>query len=879
MNQCQTLLAVCLAAGLAAPRALCEEPRLPFVLTACIRTQHPPVIDGRLSDTCWREAGQTTPFVHYGTGKPAVQATTAYLLFDGTNVYLGFRCRDSAPSGIVAQVAERDGPVYADDCIEIFLVPRDSAILARAPKGQRYFHLVANSLGTRYDEIGYEAPKAWNGQWQAAASRSPEGWELEIAVPFADLGVRPRTAIDERSSSSKRSDMVWEANFNRGKPSPREYTGWSQTYSGFHDPAHFGRVIFLDAWPEDGTRDLGRATRAYVLLQNTLMPDLGLARDRLHMGRKDAQALGAGMAEVKELVGSFDRKLQEVDSLGKRVEGEDPSVLLRDWRLHLAQISTLQRDAERLSAHTEVLKAHNPAQLRSKQPAPPYMLVATEPITNKRILPFHLPPGAKPARSIGLTACAGEYEPATFSVYAAKALSGVAVEVAPLRGPEDAAIPAEAVDVRVVKCWYQGGRRIQYQHVKVLTPELLLKDDSLVHADHEKKENVFRIPPERIRDAGRLMPVDIPADTLKQFWVTVHVPSSARAGEYQGSIRIAPANAPPTTIRLSVQVLPIDLPAACLMYSMYYRGKLRDGPAVVGSEHKTAEQYLAEMRDMKAHGVTCPTSYDRFGPLFDRAMELRKKAGIRIEPFLTLGTGTGAPTSEKALNALKQRVRSCVARVDKHGVKQLYIYGIDEAKGDRLRAERAAFRAVHEAGAKVFVACYVDFFYVVGDLLDMAVFAHKPSPSHAHLAHGVGHKILSYANPQCGVEEPETYRRNFGLVLWKAGFDGACDYAYQHAFGHIWNDFDHKTYRDHVMAYPTLDGVIPTIQWEGFREGVDDVRYLTALLDAIVWARGRDAQTWRAAAAARQWLDQLDPTGDLNEIRRQIVSHILRIRR
>jgi hypothetical protein len=55
------------------------------------------------------------------------------------------------------------------------------------------------------------------------------------------------------------------------------------------------------------------------------------------------------------------------------------------------------------------------------------------------------------------------------------------------------------------------------------------------------------------------------------------------------------------------------------------------------------------------------------------------------------------------------------------------------------------------------------------------------------------------------------------------------NYAYQHAFGDIWNDFDHPKYRDHVFAYPVTNGVIRTVQWEGFREAVDDVRYLTAV--------------------------------------------------
>jgi len=138
----------------------------------------------------------------------------------------------------------------------------------------------------------------------------------------------------------------------------------------------------------------------------------------------------------------------------------------------------------------------------------------------------------------------------------------------------------------------------------------------------------------------------------------------------------------------------------------------------------------------------------------------------------------------------------------------------------------------------------------------------------------VGHKIFSYANPQVGEEEPETFRRNFGLVLWKAGYDGAMDYAYQHGFGHIWNDFDYEGRRDASFTYPTVNGIVGTIQWEGFREAVDDVRYITTLEQAIEAARDIEQ-----ARQAQQWLDDLDPSGDLDQIRQRAVWWIKRLMR
>ena len=81
----------------------------------------------------------------------------------------------------------------------------------------------------------------------------------------------------------------------------------------------------------------------------------------------------------------------------------------------------------------------------------------------------------------------------------------------------------------------------------------------------------------------------------------------------------------------------------------------------------------------------------------------------------------------------------------------------------------------------------------------------------------------AYNHPQAGKELPGTYRNEYGLSIYLDGYKGVSNYAYQH--GYHWDDWGDEVWRAHVMAYPTLDKPIPTLQWEGFREGIDDVRY------------------------------------------------------
>jgi len=522
-----------------------------------------------------------------------------------------------------------------------------------------------------------------------------------------------------------------------------------------------------------------------------------------------------------------------------------------------------------------------------------------KPITNARLLPETSPVPSTGDTVLRVTACPGEYEPASFAVLAVKDLKGLRLSITDLKSRGiGRSIPSTAIEAHIVKCWYQSGRDIHFRNERILTPELLLKDDALVRVDFEKKQNYLQsTPPGRgkasyvlisakdsaglanisPRDANELLPVDILAGTLKQFWLTIRVPEGAPAGEYSGEVRLRTESDTESHVPLRVRVLPFELEPPVLRYSIYYRGRLRaNGLGSISSEWKSARQYEAEMRDLKAHGVEYPTVYQGYDTdLLNQMFHLRDRAGLPKGPLYTLGIGTGASGRPEQLAALKNGVKRWIDIASAHGYGPVYVYGIDEAKGERLKAQQKAWEAVKEAGGRVFVACYRGTFEAMGDRLGLAVFAGRPDRGEAGKYHRVGSEIFCYANPQVGVEEPETYRRNFGLLLWKANFDGAMDYAYQHSFGHIWNDFDHNNYRDHVFTYPTADGVIDTVQWEGFREGVDDVRYLSTLLKAIEKARRSYSPD---AAEAERWLEQLDPTRDLDDLRNGMVEWILKLR-
>ena len=221
------------------------------------------------------------------------------------------------------------------------------------------------------------------------------------------------------------------------------------------------------------------------------------------------------------------------------------------------------------------------------------------------------------------------------------------------------------------------------------------------------------------------------------------------------------------------------------------------------------------------------------------------------------------------------------------GCDNISLYLIDEGREDVLKGEKPLAEAMRKEGVKTWVACYSNYFDIGGDFIDLANIANGPVGDElVKKIHAAGKRVFCYANPQGGVERPEMYRRNYGLLLWQHDYDGSFDWSWYWQFGpnenpNGWDDFNHPVYRDHMMVYPTKTGLVDTIQWEGWREAVNDTRYIATLIREIDAARKRGQQ--KAADDAQQWLTQLKQGGsaqlsDLDLTRTQVIEQIERCR-
>ncbi|AKB61310.1 hypothetical protein MSMAP_1325 [Methanosarcina mazei SarPi] len=373
-----------------------------------------------------------------------------------------------------------------------------------------------------------------------------------------------------------------------------------------------------------------------------------------------------------------------------------------------------------------------------------------------------------------------------------------------------------------------------------------------------------------VRDSTTLQPVTVPKGYNKQFWVILKVPFNASSGNYSGKIIIESNTRIIQELKLNLQVLPIELSKTNMEYSLFYRGKITENGSI-SSEEKTTAQFTAEIQNMYDHGITNPTIYPYIGSygLFqthETAMckELSIRQNIGLDNTRLYFCGYVLPDTIKHFKDLFAQ----------YGVVDIYQYGPDE-QDINITESRDYITSVHNSGGKYFVAEWIkSYAESVPDVLDLVI-AGNIWPDVVDSYHSYGHKIFLYNCPQTVPEYPHTFRLNYGLLLWQKNYDGTMDYAYQHSFGDIWNDFDSPICRDHVFAYPTMDGVIDTIQWEGFREGVDDVRYLTTLQNKIALAKSEGKNTSEAENYLANLKNSSLSSMDLDEVRGQIIYYTL----
>ena len=501
--------------------------------------------------------------------------------------------------------------------------------------------------------------------------------------------------------------------------------------------------------------------------------------------------------------------------------------------------------------------------------------------------------------SISLTAATGKFEPTTFVLRAGEALSGINIQVSALTGP--GTIPAGNVDVRLVKTWYQDSSgNCSCDVGKFLIPEILVKDDALINTDRIGQKSYLRatvngvqqyvdittvgsaVPAGAIvQDSAALQPFSMAINTNKQVWITTNVPVGAPAGTYTGTITISVPSKPDTTLLISLTVLPFALSQPFAEQAIYYRALLNNSCSTLTPECRTPTQMAAEFANMRDHGIQYPTIYDRVtAPLLATRLSLMDSAGLPKDKIYQAGDNLrvlGVTNQSLIASVVTQWKNFAASR----GWGQVYNYGNDEATGATFDSQLTTFDTIHANGGKVFNAIPDATTAVRPGMnkIDLPVLYGYGMPTTTIAqVHQTNGKVSRYGGPFSDFENPEYVRKHYGFGLLYKDYDAAMNYTYQgvgQGIGDAWNDFKSNAAgeRNMMWTYPTSNGVVDTLQWEGYREAVDDIRYASTLAARKGWTKAQLVSYLRSLPTLAENADSINAPATRQTIINEFLKH------
>jgi len=150
-------------------------------------------VDGRLDERDWEATLPIGALVQREPleGRPASESTDVKVLFDEQAIYFGVVCHEQHPRGIVSTQLTRDANLDVDDRITIVLDPffdhRNGFFFQVNPSGARSDGQISNNARSLTPE--------WDGIWDAAVTRTTDGWTAELSIPFKTLRFRPDQTV------------------------------------------------------------------------------------------------------------------------------------------------------------------------------------------------------------------------------------------------------------------------------------------------------------------------------------------------------------------------------------------------------------------------------------------------------------------------------------------------------------------------------------------------------------------------------------------------------------------------------------------------------------------------------------------------------------
>jgi len=447
-----------------------------------------------------------------------------------------------------------------------------------------------------------------------------------------------------------------------------------------------------------------------------------------------------------------------------------------------------------------------------------------------------------------------EYEPVTFAIYGLKDIKDFKITISDLADNSGNVIKSGNIDIRVVR--------------------------SLPFIRDEKHYGLEPI----LLEKPKVIPVE--KDKSTWVWLTLYVPKGTPPGTYQARITLSAPETKPSHLGLSLKVLPIRLEEPDVLNGMCF--------LIPNREYLHPENLSKYFADMKAHGMNSIWTWPDF--------EVKKVGEKIICDFSKFGL------TRKDLQYFGHSLDTILSEYQKAGFSKLWICGSAEPLNDLLSQmgyhhftpefDQSYIECARQLVAHARQKGWPEFAWHPIDepnynregSMEYALYYYKLLKEHfpeiktfADIGPWTGEDeklfpyvdLMTYAcqkkeNIEKCKEAGCTFwiynhggwgrfnkidRLNRGIYTWKTGAKGNYDWVYTWWIEPKVPPSWHPSF---VYVVPAPDGPLPTVAWEGIREGIDDLRYIYTLHQLIEKAKAsKDSALMAEAAKAEEVLNDI----------------------
>ena len=185
---------------------------------AAVEASQPLPLEGTLTNPVWQAGAVAKDFVNFTTRRPAAPevATTVYILYDATYLYVGFVCNQASAPITANQITNGVGEEL-DDQVEIDI--------DTSGNGTRVYTFKTTRRAARY-----QASSEFNRfdpPWRAAASIHQASWSAEMIIPLKDLRAEAGTHSSrinfQRRIAALNESFSWAYSPQMSSPDQSQY--------------------------------------------------------------------------------------------------------------------------------------------------------------------------------------------------------------------------------------------------------------------------------------------------------------------------------------------------------------------------------------------------------------------------------------------------------------------------------------------------------------------------------------------------------------------------------------------------------------------------------------------------------------------------------